>query len=499
MNSSELPDLAAVALLAGAFASISKHSYTHISGVWLTGWMMIVLHFAAFLFTTLPGIWGILAGVIGLIALAWGGTLFMWASVPVRQGNSSWWMLAAILGAIAIYIPLLLAFTVPDWALNLAASLFGLLPLAVALVAMRNFDSSQRWLNVAQYCPLSIFLLIIQRQHGNGTALALNALLFTVYFGCCIHFWYSYRRATAGAIITIAGFLTWGLVFVAVPLMTALWPAVHIASQMWNLPKLGYYVVAVGMILLLLEGQIAYNKNLALQDDLTSTNTRQFILNALTSLTSIHDVDTGAHVLRVQHHSKLLCNALASDPQYHQFLTPKTIQVIYELIPIHDIGKISVPDHILRKNGSLTPEEFEIIKTHVTIPKKALFEAIRSSGIKDETSLRIARDIILTHHERWNGSGYPGGLSGENIPMAGRIVAVLDVYDAMVSKRAYKEPMSHHSALEFITKNRGIHFDPRVVDAFVQVEEEIRQINTEVEDPLLVGVQQPRKPEWIIG
>ena len=207
----------------------------------------------------------------------------MWASVPVRQGNSSWWMLAAILGAIAIYIPLLLAFTVPDWALNLAASLFGLLPLAVALVAMRNFDSSQRWLNVAQYCPLSIFLLIIQRQHGNGTALALNALLFTVYFGCCIHFWYSYRRATAGAIITIAGFLTWGLVFVAVPLMTALWPAVHIASQMWNLPKLGYYVVAVGMILLLLEDQIEYNKTLALHDDLTGLANRRLYQDRLST------------------------------------------------------------------------------------------------------------------------------------------------------------------------------------------------------------------------
>lgn len=281
MNWSELPDLAAVVLLAGAFASISRRSHTHISRIWLIGWVMIVLHFAAFLFTKVPGIWGTWAGVVGLVSLAWGGTLFMWASVPDRQENSSPWMLAAILGSIAIYIPLLVAGHAPDWALTLAASLVGLLPLAVALTAMRNFEPSLRWVNVLQYCPLSIFLLIIQNRPGNGTALAMNAILFTVYFGCCIHFWYSYRRATAGAFITIAGFLAWALVFVVVPLMTALWPAVHIESEVWNLPKLGYYVVAVGMILLLLEDQIEHNKSLALHDDLTGLANRRLYQDRL--------------------------------------------------------------------------------------------------------------------------------------------------------------------------------------------------------------------------
>jgi diguanylate cyclase (GGDEF)-like protein len=281
VNWSELPDLAAVVLLAGAFASISRRSHTHISRIWLIGWVMIVLHFAAFLFTKVPGIWGTLAGVVGLVSLAWGGTLFMWASVPDRQENSSPWMLAAILGSIAIYIPLLVAGHAPDWALTLAASLVGLLPLAVALTAMRNFEPSLRWVNVLQYCPLSIFLLIIQNRPGNGTALAMNAILFTVYFGCCIHFWYSYRRATAGAFITIAGFLAWALVFVVVPLMTALWPAVHIESEVWNLPKLGYYVVAVGMILLLLEDQIEHNKSLALHDDLTGLANRRLYQDRL--------------------------------------------------------------------------------------------------------------------------------------------------------------------------------------------------------------------------
>jgi len=256
VNWNELPDLAAVVLLACVFASISKRRPTHLSKIWLIGWGMIVLHFAAFLFTKEPGIWGTLAGVVGLVSLACGGTIFIRASVPDREQTSSRWMLAAQLGLIALYIPLLVAGPAPNWALNAAASLFGLLPLSVALTSMRDAEPSLRWMNVIQYCPLSIFLLIVQNRPGNGTALALNALLFTIYFGCCIHFWRAYRRATAGAFITVAGFLAWALVFVVVPLMTALWPAVHIESEVWNLPKLGYYVVAVGMILLLLENQI---------------------------------------------------------------------------------------------------------------------------------------------------------------------------------------------------------------------------------------------------
>ena len=260
MNWSELPDLAAVALLACVFASLYRRSHTSISKIWLIGWVMIVVHFAAYLFTKIPGVWGTLAAVVGLVALAWGGTFFMWASIPDRERNSSRWMLAAMLGSIALYISLLAGGPAPAWALNIAASLLGLLPLAVALTAMRNFEPALRWVSVAQYCLLSIFLLIIQNRPGNGPALALNALLFTVYFGCCIHFWRSYRRATTGAFITIAGFLAWALVFVVVPLMTALWPAVNIESQVWNLPKLGYYVVAVGMILLLLEDKIKKNE-----------------------------------------------------------------------------------------------------------------------------------------------------------------------------------------------------------------------------------------------
>jgi len=223
--------------------------------------------------------------------------------------------------------------------------------------------------------------------------------------------------------------------------------------------------------------------------------TRKFILDALTTLTGIRDVETGAHVVRVQRYSKVLCQALASHPRYRQFLTPKTIQLICELIPVHDIGKVAIPDSILRKPGRLTREEFEIMQTHVTSARMAFIEAVRMSGIKDEMTLRLASDIIFTHHERWNGTGYPEGLSGENIPVAGRIVAVIDVYDALVSKRIYKEPMTHLGALEEISKCRGTHFDPGIVDAFLQVGEAINQIKINCEDelelPLVAGSTRP--------
>jgi response regulator RpfG family c-di-GMP phosphodiesterase len=193
-------------------------------------------------------------------------------------------------------------------------------------------------------------------------------------------------------------------------------------------------------------------------------------------------VETGAHVVRVQRYAKCLCETLATDQQYRRILKPKTIQLIYEVIPIHDIGKVSIPDSILRKPGPLTPEEFKVIKTHVTNLQKVFFDAVQFSGIKDETTLRLASEIILTHHERWDGSGYPEGLRGEEIPLVGRIVAVVDVYDALVSKRVYKEPMSHEAATEYIRTNRGTQFDPKVVDAFFRVEEALREIKIECQD-----------------
>lgn len=196
---------------------------------------------------------------------------------------------------------------------------------------------------------------------------------------------------------------------------------------------------------------------------------------AMTSLAETRDTDTGNHILRTQNYVRALAHKLQSHPRFSQFLTPKNIESLTKSAPLHDIGKVGIPDNILLKPDRLTDEEFEIMKTHTVLGQNAICQAEQALGM-DVPFLRMAKEIAMSHQERWDGSGYPEGLSGDDIPISARLMAVADVYDALISRRVYKEPMPHDAALDVIAEASGRHFDPDIVAAFLEIHQEFREI-----------------------
>jgi HD-GYP domain-containing protein (c-di-GMP phosphodiesterase class II) len=160
---------------------------------------------------------------------------------------------------------------------------------------------------------------------------------------------------------------------------------------------------------------------------------------------------------------------LSKHPSFREYLTEERIELLSSLAPLHDIGKVGVPDHLLNKPGLLTPDEYEEMKKHPVYGLDVINNAQRDVGVRDDEILLMAKDIVYTHHEWWDGQGYPRGLKGTAIPVAGRLVAVVDVYDAMTARRLYREPVVREEAVRLIVGARGTHFDPDVVDAFVRV------------------------------
>lgn len=214
-----------------------------------------------------------------------------------------------------------------------------------------------------------------------------------------------------------------------------------------------------------------------------SLETRDVALVALAKLAESRDSDTGAHLERVQRYSGLLARELAKRDSYRRHVDLEYVRLIELTSALHDIGKIGIPDHVLLKQGRLSEHEFEIMKRHTTLGAETLAAALKQ--FPQARYLRMARDIAATHHERFDGTGYPSGVSGPDIPLCGRIVALADVYDALTSRRCYKSAFPHDVAQAIILKESGAHFDPDVVDAFKTAESQFIETRLRHQDSML--------------
>jgi len=204
--------------------------------------------------------------------------------------------------------------------------------------------------------------------------------------------------------------------------------------------------------------------------------TRETLIFAMAKLAESRDPETGQHLERVQSFSLILCRELAINSPYSKQITPDFARLIYQTSPLHDIGKVGVPDAILQKPGALTPEEFEIMKRHTVIGADAIGATLAHTP--SAKFLLMASEIALSHHEKFDGSGYPLGLAGDAIPLSGRIIALVDVYDALTTKRVYKDAFTHDKAIEIITAGSGKHFDPAIVEAFLRAETQFDEIRS---------------------
>jgi response regulator RpfG family c-di-GMP phosphodiesterase len=208
--------------------------------------------------------------------------------------------------------------------------------------------------------------------------------------------------------------------------------------------------------------------------------TQHVTVFALAKLSESRDNETGAHLERMSRYTLALGRQMARTEKYRDILTPTFLDMLYFSSPLHDIGKVGIPDAILLKPGKLTAEEYDIMKLHTVIGGRTLDAA--NDEAESDTFLEMGRDIAYAHHEKWDGSGYPGGLSGTDIPLPARITALGDVYDALTSRRPYKEPFSHEKSKAIICEGKGTHFDPEVVDAFLAIESEFVTIAAEHQD-----------------
>ncbi|OGP62931.1 MAG: hypothetical protein A2V65_12190, partial [Deltaproteobacteria bacterium RBG_13_49_15] len=274
--------------------------------------------------------------------------------------------------------------------------------------------------------------------------------------------------------------LTWATALVSLGFLLASAAALWIGA-VWSLESKGIFLsplypflalAADFSVLSLLKFRIEEKKVWAKAKELNLV--RQVTIETVANVAETRDPETGGHIKRTQHYVKALAEHLKKKAEYRKTLGNDEIDLLYQSAPLHDLGKVGVPDYVLLKPGRLTDEEFTVMKRHTTYANTIISAAEQRLG--KSSFLRAAREMAYTHQEKWDGSGYPQGLKGEEIPLAGRLMAIADVYDALINRRPYKEPLSHETAVDIINKGSGNHFDPKLVDAFLQISDEFKKI-----------------------
>jgi len=240
------------------------------------------------------------------------------------------------------------------------------------------------------------------------------------------------------------------------------------------LPTLG----AAAALAALVVARVGIERGLAGEERARGDRTEDFAVQSLTALVETRDRATGLHARRTGEYVGLIAERLRRSPRFREYLTPERIRLLTRLAPLHDIGKVGIPDAVLNKPGALTDNEMVEIRKHPELGYRAILQAEEAAGLTGERAveaLTVGKELVRFHHECWDGKGYPLGLSGEEIPIPARIMAVVDVYDALVQTRVYREAGSHEQARAVIEAGRGTAFDPEVVDAFLEAEEEFRR------------------------
>jgi putative two-component system response regulator len=210
-------------------------------------------------------------------------------------------------------------------------------------------------------------------------------------------------------------------------------------------------------------------------------STQEITIIALAKLAEFRDPETGEHLERMREYGKLLATKLRELPRYNKGISDEFVENLYKSMPLHDIGKVGIPDRILLKPGKLTEEEFEVMKKHTIIGGDTLKAAIELAGV-EKSFLDTGKEIAYYHHERWDGKGYPEGLEGEDIPLSARITAIADVYDALTSKRVYKDEIPHEKACDIILYESKGYFDPDLLSVFSEFESGFKEIKKRYRD-----------------